>query len=380
MADYLFTLGRQPEISRAEIKALFAQKKAKYTLKMLDNTSARLNTAGLDAADLIRILGGTIKISAAIPIQKNPPETIVRHLRSAQPEGKIVFSLRAPDGKKITQQIKKELKKNGRSARYVEIKNTASILHNRLVKKQGDFTIVDGRLFVTRAVQPIEEFSRLDFDRPASDAKSGMLPPKLARIMLNLAQIDATAVILDPFCGSGTILMQAAAMGFTNLIGADISKKAVQDTQTNLEWQAMGRKINYRLMVAAAGQLDKTLKKNTIDAIVSEPYLGVSLRGRENKVYLMAQSRKLGELYADAFQTFHKILKPNGVVIFIIPAFKFNQEWINIDCLENIEKIGFQIEPLSDVAPCLRYWRPGQKLARQIWRFRKVHLKNLSTN
>lgn len=43
-------------------------------------------------------------------------------------------------------------------------------------------------------------------------------------------------VILDPFCGSGTILTEAMLINYKNLIGADISPKAINDTKKNIEW------------------------------------------------------------------------------------------------------------------------------------------------
>src|SRR5205823_3602162 len=88
------------------------------------------------------------------------------------------------------------------------------------------------------AVQPFEQFSARDFGRPGRDDLSGMLPPKLAIIMINLAANDTISVLLDPFCGSGTILSEALLLGYKNLIGSDISEKAVADTKTNLDWIA----------------------------------------------------------------------------------------------------------------------------------------------
>ena len=89
----------------------------------------------------------------------------------------------------------------------------------------------------TLAVQPFKDLSLRDYGRPVRDDLSGMLPPKLAQIMINLAQVDPEkAVIIDPFCGTGTILSEAVVLGYKNLFGSDISLKAVEDTRKNISW------------------------------------------------------------------------------------------------------------------------------------------------
>ena len=62
--------------------------------------------------------------------------------------------------------------------------------------------IIKGFLGQTLVVQPFKVLSKRDFGRPARDDHSGMLPPKLAQIMINLARRNddiSTKTILDPF-------------------------------------------------------------------------------------------------------------------------------------------------------------------------------------
>lgn len=97
---------------------------------------------------------------------------------------------------------------------------------------------------VTLAVQDFEEYRFLDFGRPQRDMVSGSMPPKLAKIMLNLSGVKIDQAILDPFCGSGTMIQQALLLGFTNIVGSDASPKAVEDTKKNLNW--LGSKLNLK--------------------------------------------------------------------------------------------------------------------------------------
>lgn len=60
------------------------------------------------------------------------------------------------------------------------------------------------------------------------------MPPKLARCMVNLSRARAGEAFLDPFCGAGGILLEAASMG-CEAIGSDIDPKMVRGARENLE-------------------------------------------------------------------------------------------------------------------------------------------------
>jgi len=217
MYNYLFFLGKHPSLSTAEIKAVFKAENIKFNI--IKKTKKLLNievAQSLDSLKLMNRLGGTIKIAKKIEDKKGYIFDIVEFLNNSQPEGKIQFSI-SGIGKKDPLKIKKTLKEKGRSIRYIEIKNTASILHNNLIKKRGDLSVFEGSLFTTEAIQPIEELSKRDFGRPGADSFSGMLPPKLSRMMINFTQTNFKDKLLDAFCGSGTVLTEAVAMGYKNI-------------------------------------------------------------------------------------------------------------------------------------------------------------------
>lgn len=370
---YLFELGHQPHISIAELEAvlLFSKKNLKTLIKKDKETNylilKTVNT--IDTENLISKLGGTTKIGWQIKSVGDETKSIVSFLNQEN-TGKIHFSVA---NKKLGLSIKKELKAIGRSVRYIEPKNAATILHNNLVVRKGDFTIIDNEIFVTLAIQPFEEMSQRDFGRPGSDDFSGMLPPKLAKIMINLSQAKPKSIILDPFCGSGTILTEVLAMDYKNIIGSDISEKAVDDTEKNIKWLIQNYRLvstNYKLLKTDASQIHQSLDSNSVDIIISEPYMGKPLRGNESKITLEKQTKELTKLYSESFKAFYKILKKDGVIVFIIPQFKNKDEWMTIDCIEEIEKIGFKIEPFGENESLL-YHRPKQHVGRGIWRFKK---------
>ena len=76
-------------------------------------------------------------------------------------------------------------------------------------------------------VQNISAYAMRDQKRPKRDAFVGMLPPKLAQIMINLAlgdQEPKDKLLLDPFCGTGVLLQEALLMGL-KVYGTDLSQK-----------------------------------------------------------------------------------------------------------------------------------------------------------
>jgi len=373
--QYLFELGKNPTLSRAEIEHVFLRDAVSYTISTQINAYIVVETTTpLNCTVLMYELGGTIKIAQELPSSAPSPEkTLASYLNESQ-SGKITFSLSGKDAKKIALATKKLLKHDGRSVRYVEIKNTATILHNNLVEKQSDCVIVDDTLFVTQAIQPIEDLGKRDFERPGRDSKSGMLPPKLAKMMINISAAQKDATILDPFCGSGTIATEAILMGYSKIFATDISEKAIDDTKKNISWlhkeypENTGNiEICKKTDVAALAQ---HIPENSVDAIITEPYMGKPLFGNEPIEFLSGQNDYLTTLYSSAFASFKKVLKKDGIVVFIIPQFNTKNGWIYINCLDQIKKAGFTPTPLSTKSESILYHRPNQHVGRRIWRFR----------
>lgn len=372
----LFKLGHQPHISHAEVTTLLERMGVSFDILKKNNEFLFVQTdMRLDSEALMQHLGSIVFIAAVVGEDADHVALVSDYLQQHQPDGKIHFSLHAPQAKALALNVKRALKEQDRSVRYIEAKNTATIIHNNLVEKGTDLTIIGNQLFVTTAVQPIEAFSQRDYGKPGADSKSGMLPPKLARMMINLSGVQQ-GTLLDPFCGSGVLLMEAVSLGFKEIIGTDASKKAIEDAKKNLEWLDKTGKQQYKtkknLFVCDAKAISNKLPKESVDVIVTEPYMGKPLHGRESQVDLERQAKELGSLYSDAFREFQKILKPRGVVIFIIPKFKYKDRWITVDCISYIEKRGFKKQVFPGGEESLVYWREGQHVGREIFMFKRI--------
>jgi tRNA (guanine10-N2)-dimethyltransferase len=329
---YFFILGSNPALSLAELSAVFGA--AKF-ISIGEEAAIMEIDQSLEAADAIRRLGGTVKIGRIFAESKTDKLSMLEAIKPAikLPDGKYKFGFsfygsHDPNLKPLAMELKKYLSELGASVRWVTSreKTLSSVVveQNGLTKTGAEFVLLKAgnqvRIGQTLAVQAFKELSARDYGRPARDDLSGMLPPKLAQIMINLSRTKKNDVLLDPFCGSGTILSEAALMDYRNLIGSDNSEKAVKDSKKNMEWLSTSFRLQVsglRLLIADARQLSKQLEPNSVDAIVTEPYLGPQ-RGRLDTRTVV---RDLEDLYTISLAEFYKLLKPGGRIVMIWPVF-----------------------------------------------------------
>jgi tRNA (guanine10-N2)-dimethyltransferase len=191
--------------------------------------------------------------------------------------------------------------------------NAAQVLNNDILEKGFELSIIRNRqrgeeiYGKTIAIQDLEGYVQRDMNRPYSDIKMGVLPPKLARMMVNFTGLKE-GTIWDPFCGSGTILMEAAVLGY-NFLGSDADENALYYTQENIKWlnkQGYLGNIVYELfkfnVTSPDKEIIKELKNTKIDAIVCEPFMGPPQKNvvsREKTEQLLTSVK---ELYLSLFK------------------------------------------------------------------------------
>ncbi|MGE5425637.1 MAG: TRM11 family SAM-dependent methyltransferase [Bacillota bacterium] len=386
--DYAFILGTHPDWSVAEIASLLGEQGLFW-----ENERILIKKgADIAAANLINTLGGTTKIARietffpeSTPIAalaKACSKIIVE--KGARGQGKLVFGIsdNGVGGKfsveRLGLSIKRELKEAGVSSRLVTSRekelSTVVVGQNKLITKGAELIFFKhGRdifIAMTLAVQPYKDLSRRDFGRPARDDHSGMLPPKLAQMLINFAgQRQRDDLLLDPFCGSGTIITEAMLMGYMNLVGTDLSEKAVKDSRTNGEWirELYNLEVRPKFYIKNATKLNQYFKPKTVDTIVTEPYLGPQ-RGLND---VAATKEELERLYSDALNNFFDILKPGGRVVMVWPVF-FGREYLKptLDRWKPVSALPEKFKHLSWVKQTYRgtllYHREGQRVWREL--------------
>lgn len=384
MKKLIFIFGSNPQISLAELvsvigSSVLGEVAQEYAIAEVPDET--------DAAVLQNRLGGVVKIGSVIT-EVNSGDISDQMKKFLIIERKYVFGISAYGAvrfpfKNIGMELKKKLRADGlRSRLAVSRENnlsSAAVVKNKLVSEGVEFLILTlrGKLILgkTLTVQDFEKYNLRDYGRPRPAPRSGMLPPKLAQMMINFSEVSESQTLLDPFCGSGTVLQEAAYRGIQNIIGTDKSLEAVSGSKQNLDWfqrKFNGKFFSLKIFQCDVLNLSRKISVQSIDAIVTEPYLGPPLAGRENAIELRKNRNNLETLYADAFQEFAKILKPNGVVVIIFPRFQKNGEFFEIRNLERIKKSGFVVRPLGQSGRgSVIYQKEIQHLAREIFVFKK---------
>ncbi len=384
MHRYFFILGKNPSLSLSEINSWLKKLRIQYTLDAFSQEILLVSTeVSLKETEVIKTLGGTVKFGKILDetYLKEEEQDFNKILSAdnllekyfSNKKQKLHFGVSVYNcggDKRLSRKlvskvkelcllIKKNLKDSNIKAGFLLIKgdklSSVSVVKNKLLRSNGAEIVLittPTSMLVgkTLSVQEFADFSFRDYGRPQRDKKSGIIPPKLARMMINLSQKDKESVFLDPFCGSGTIIQEAIMLGFRNIIASDISEKAVLSAKKNIDWLFDNfpriNKLSYNInwWVSDVRLLNNKLVNNSIDVIVTEPYLGPPLLKKPDILFIQKILTELGSLYLEAFKIFKGILRPNGKITIVFPVFAENGRLHFIEIIDKILKLGFEKE------------------------------------
>jgi len=290
MPQYLFQLGHQPHISVAE---LFTTIDDLTIEKQIEGWLFASTKKTLDQAWLNK-LGSTVLVAQYVQRSAKLMHDIPAVLTNQEIDGRVTFTLRMNEPnaelqKELTFHTKKVLKRAEKSVRYMgdgtkavalSALQASDITELLLFKESDSYWI--GK---TVAAQDTADYTKRDIEKPIRDTVVGLLPPKLSQTMLNLAlwarygtDVPNDVTIYDPFCGTGVIPMEVLLRGF-NIIGSDLSPKAVADTPVNLAWFCKEYNLDEALILDVFKK-DATTKwrfEHHVDVIVTETMLGTPL-------------------------------------------------------------------------------------------------------
>lgn len=374
--------GIHPDISEAELRAVFGFSPAART------GSVAIYKESFETAGAVNDLGGLVKAGDIIWEGKDKDFTVeflADWIKRHHEGEKILFGLTVYGaGKKPTArykhlpiQLKKALKPLGKKVRWVtgergEIR-PVTLQKLKLTTEGYDFNIIldKSRIYVGRstAVQNADAWSDRDFGRPFRDAKTGMLPPKLARIMVNLAvgeKPSKDARLLDPFCGGGTVIMEAA-MRYPelSLIGSDIDEKQVRGAERNRQWLEkhgyISDKQSVSWIAASAQTIDRSIE-SPIRYIVTEGFLGRPLQGNEREAELARNMKEVETIWKESLPQLAKLQPKDGVMVCVWPEYRVGPNTVSINLNASVKSAGYDRIDKNK----LLYGRADQHVLRRI--------------
>jgi tRNA (guanine10-N2)-dimethyltransferase len=370
---YIAILGRQPQVSMAELVSLYGD-----AVQFLN-----FDLAIVDGEIDLKRLGGTQKVAEIIAefphakldeaLQKlRGPELLAKLIRRSDKKLAIGISVY---GQKVLirelfrtgLELKKLLRAQGQAVRIIEGKgaslSTAQVLHNAMTTGGAEIVIATGQnktlIGVTREIQDIEAYSKRDHGRPARSAKIGMLPPKLAQIMINLASPAADSVVLDPFCGTGVVLQEAALMGY-QAYGSDIEASTVEMARINMDW------LEQPVTLETTDATTHTWKA-PIGGVVTEGYLGPTLEREPDEAQLKTLRRDASLLTLAFLRNLRPQLESGTPVCITLPAWKQGSRYARLEIIDQIESLGYTLKQFFPVLQGdLLYHRPDQIVGREL--------------
>ncbi len=189
-------------------------------------------------------------------------------------------------------------------ARYPEILNDA----RRVTWTVDIFQNSRGHLVELRPnMTPDPRFSYRQQDVPAASH------PPLAACLARLAGRVGDEVIWDPFCGSGSELVESALLGGARrVIGTDRSAEAIRIAQANYA-RAKIESIPAKFICGDFRDVASShnLRDETVSLIITNPPLGMRVPVAD-----------LRQLIADLFAAGVKVLKPGGRLVMVNPLLK----------------------------------------------------------
>lgn len=361
---YVYIPGKNWKLSLAELAAFLETREAKFSVRSFSKEFFAVNTEENASILAIADLGGILKIGRVATefatqvigeafLQKNKQtreklkkEIISSGLIGEMPAvatGKTFFGVSVycaedsllPISKSIQRflgsSMKRELSAHGKKSRFMGFSRNrkypqlspVEVLKKNLVEKRAEILLCIGKsqtsVSTTVAVHNPFEFQKRDVCKP-NQRKIFAIPPRLARIMVNLASCTPGKLLLDPFCGVGTIL-QEALLAKAKVVGVDVNPWCVKATAGNLEWlkrEYALEKPEYIILQGDARRVTDKLKER-VNCIATEPDLGPALHHIPTTPYARKIVAKLEPLYYSFLEEAYKALKEEGRLVVVTP-------------------------------------------------------------
>jgi tRNA G10 N-methylase Trm11 len=389
MSAQLFIPGKNWKLSLAELASFLEARNVKLEVNSLSKEFFVVRISEDEDHWTIADLGGFIKIGevnatlstenvkeAFFEKSKEAKKQISKNVASSRllddmvkaASGKTVFGVSVYYAEKLLRPVsrsiqrfvgstvKRELSDRGIKSKFMGFpKNRklpqlshVEVLKKELVENKGEILFCVGKkqtfVATTTEVHNPFEFQKRDVGKPVQ-RKIFAIPPRLAKIMVNLGGCTEGKVLLDPFCGVGTIL-QEALLAKAKVVGVDINGWCVEAAKRNMEWlksEYSLENVAYRVLQGDVHELSPKIGLEQVDCVVTEPDLGPAMRQVPTTSYAVRIVEKLEPLYDGLLEEAYKVLKKDGRLVFVSPFIKTRSgKPVTMGVEEKAVEIGFE--------------------------------------
>jgi tRNA G10 N-methylase Trm11 len=395
MLTKLFVSGKNWKLSLAEIAACLKARGIRFEVHFFSKEFFVIGIDQESSVSLMDELGGTIKIGDVktefptsafrqtfLEKNKNSQAQITESLSTSdivdemvKSSEKVIFgvsvycsdnALRPLSGamqRFVGSAVKDELSGCGKKSKFMGFSKErkvaqlshVEVLKKKLVETHGEVLVCIGKqetwVGTTVAVHNPFEFQKRDIYKP-NQRRIFAMPPRLARIMVNLSACSPGKVLLDPFCGVGTVL-QEALLARAKTVGVDVNPWCVKAANENLEWltQEYGlQDADFRVVQGDVGRLAQKVGQETVDCIVTEPDLGPALRQVPTGPYAQKIIQKLEPLYFGFAEEAYRVLRAEGRLVLVTPYIVTRSgQAVKMPVSDKLESLGFRkVNPFNE--------------------------------
>jgi tRNA (guanine10-N2)-dimethyltransferase len=282
MTYFVYVSGEDIELAKAEVELLldyfFVDHEIKW-IKRLAKITAKTSPVNclLNRAALAQFAGIILAESSSVDdfTQLVSHDDWTSHIKEQDSFAIKTLSLDKEARLNQRLQIEKELGTHIRKTTGAKVDLREPSVQILALIDSARILICKSNMSKLRALLRDREPSKKAFFHPS------MMNSTLARVMCNLAGIRPDDVVLDPFCGAGGILCEAAYIG-SSVVGIDLNWRLLMGAKKNLS------KINenYSLIQGDA----QKIPIQSVNRIVSDPPYGRASSTRGNVASRLVES------------------------------------------------------------------------------------------
>jgi len=289
---FLVLNGEYPTLAFSEVLAILQATEINYSNTNEFDQLMKISTS-IDSIEVIAWRSALVHRCCILLFEsENSVEEILNNARDVSIDSSLI------SGKSFGVRIKR-IKNHGSHIDKTDLeRKLGAVLLNHLKNENSEIkvnletpdisfygVITDDKFFLGISMWKSETYSQR-FDARRGHKRTffhpGTLEPRLARVLVNLSRAKEENLFLDPFAGSGGILIEAGLIGAT-ILGCDVQKTMVKGASDNLKQF----NLSGDLICADARQLPIT---NDIYAIATDPPYGKSSTTKGMEVGVLIES------------------------------------------------------------------------------------------